>query len=197
MHINNRKKLRGDEMKPETLSEAVLEAINNQVARGKKLIQPISLGTPLEPYRLLKSSSKKLWEESTVNSLHSEAARYHFMTITYASFKGLSDQRSNPQELEAEVPAVLEVLRDWYRKYGAEGVEQYQHTGCVIAVMNGQSRLNKLKNPFSPYLPQSREAKQAWLDVIVGSVTAEMRYMNKWGKPLSAMFREASEFVGV
>jgi hypothetical protein len=181
-------------MKPETFSEAVLVAISNQISRGKKLIQPISLGTPLEPYSLLRTSSKKLWEESNVNSLHSEAARYHFMTITYASFKGLADQRNNPQELEVEVPEVLDALRDWYRTYGAEGVEKYQHLGCVIAVMNGQSRLSNLKNPFSPYVPKSTEAKQAWLDVIVGSITAEMLYINQWGKPLSARYKE---LVGV
>ena len=118
---------------------------------------------------LLCNSADKLWDEVLSGSIDRGASRHHFTACTYASVRALHDIRGEPVDPTVELPGVVDHLCDWYDRYGMGGLEATGLVGCVVGVLTEANALSRVR-------PGWVDEREMWLNVLVGSVTAEMLY---------------------
>ena len=67
-------------------------------------------------------------------------------------------------------------MNDWYDKYGVGVLEQTKHLGCVVGLMTWAGRLAHLPTGGECI---SEERSDAYINVLVRSVTAETLYLKQ------------------
>ena len=166
-------KFGGDMNYDSELRQATRGALLQQYERGKVLFAEPEPHLRFSPVPLLCRSAESLWDAAMRGELPGEPARYHFTACTYAAVRGL-DPPGPPGSLSRILPGVIDALNDWFDKYGVGVLEQTKHLGCVVGVMTQAGRLSQ---GFTGGGSSSGEINDAWINVLVRSVTAETLYI--------------------
>ncbi len=150
------------------LRQATTGALTRQYERGVILFSETEPHRQFSPLPLLCRSTDALWLAATEGRLTGEAGRYHFTACTYAAVRAL--EPPGPAGPHSRVlPGAIDSLNDWFDKYGVGVLEQTKHLGCVVGLMTWAGRLTHL-------LAGDVQGVEAWINVLVRSVTAETLY---------------------
>jgi hypothetical protein len=155
------------------LREASTGALTSQYERGEVLFAEPAPHRQFSPVPFLCRSTDSLWDAAMWGQLAGEAARYHFTACTYAAVRGLDPPgpAGSPSRI---LPGVIDALNDWFDEYGVGVLQQTKHLGCVVGLMTWAGRLAHLPTGGSYHTGAGREA---WINVLVRSVTAETLYL--------------------
>ena len=165
------------------LREATEGALVRQYERGEILFAESEPHLNFAPVPLLCRSTDALWNASMRGELGGEPARYLFTACTYAAVRGL-DPPGPAGPPSRILPGVIDALNDWYDKYGVGVLEQTKHLGCVVGLMTWAGRLANLPTGGGCISGEpSEERSDAYINVLVRSVTAETLYPDR-GTPL-------------
>jgi hypothetical protein len=159
-------------MNTEQLRLDLWGALTYQFDRGAALFYEPEPHRDFSPKPLLHSSAEKLWESVLTGGVNREAARYHFTACTYAAVRGVNrlDPIAGPPT--RVLPGALDHLLEHYEKYGVGGLNLTRQVGCVVGVLTQSQRLLGLQ-------PGDENEREVLLDVLVGSVAAELLYWDQ------------------
>ena len=176
-------------MNTEELRLQLWGALTYQYDRGEQLFYEHSPHRGFAPLPLLCNSAEKLWEEVLVGAVDRGPARYHFVACTYAAVRGINRLDPTAGPPTRQLPGVLDHLLEWYERYGTGGLELTRQVGCVVGLLTQSQRLLGLR-------PGWDDERDAWLSVLVASVSAELLYSDQ---PISKSLPHAapSTLVGV
>ena len=152
------------------LHNALWGALTFQYHRGDVFFSEHSPHCGFTPLPLLCTSAEKLWESVLAGGVGREAARHHFVACTYAAVRSLNCLEPIAGDPERVLPGVMDHLLDWYATHGVGGLQLTRQVGCVVGVLTQSQRLQGIR-------PGWDDERNAWLNVLVGSVSAEMLYV--------------------
>ena len=160
-------------MNTEQLRLDLWGALTYQYDRGAQLFFEAQPHNWFSPKPLLCASAERLWESVLVGAVNREAARFHFTACTYAAVRGVNrlDPIAGPPT--RVLPGALDHLLEHYEKYGVGGLNLTRQVGCVVGVLTQSQRLTGMQ-------PGDENERDVLLDVLVGSVAAELLY---WDQP--------------
>jgi hypothetical protein len=154
------------------LQDVLWGALKFQYEWGRSLCSEQRPHATFSPLPLFCASVDKLWESVLVGGVNRDASRYHFIACTYSAIRGLDRLEPIAGDPPRVLPGVLDHQLDWYDEKGLGGLKLTRQVGCVVGVLTQSQRLLGLQ-------PGDENEREVLLDVLVGSVAAELLYWDQ------------------